>query len=43
MNRILLIAGALVILAGAFPKEAAALIAWSSATLSNITGMVHRK
>lgn len=38
--RILLIAGAGVVLAGAFPKEATALIAWSSATLGNITGMV---
>lgn len=40
MNRILLIAGALVILAGAFPVEASAVIAWSSETLGNITGMV---
>lgn len=40
MNRILLIAGAMLILAGAFPKEATAVIAWSSATLGDITGMV---
>lgn len=40
MNRILLIAGALVILAGAFPKESTASIAWSSRTLGDITGMV---
>lgn len=40
MNRILLIAGAMVILAGAFPVESAAVIAWSSQTLGSITGMV---
>lgn len=40
MSKILTIAGALIILAGAFPKEATAVIAWSSRTLGDITGMV---
>jgi hypothetical protein len=40
MNRILLIAGALVILAGAFPAEAVQVIAWSSQTISTITSSV---
>jgi|JI10StandDraft_1071094.scaffolds.fasta_scaffold1043920_2 hypothetical protein len=40
MNRILLIAGALVILAGAFPAEAVQVIAWSSQMISTITSSV---
>ena len=40
MNRIIMIAGALIVLAGAFPKEDAAVIAWSSQTLGNITSMI---
>lgn len=40
MNRLLLIAGALVVLAGAFPGESVAVIAWSSQALGSVTGMV---
>lgn len=40
MNRLFLIVAALVVLAGAFPGESAAIIAWSSQTLGSITGMV---
>lgn len=40
MNRLTITAAALVILAGAFPDEAMQIVAWSSATLGNITGMV---
>lgn len=40
MTRLFLIAGALVILAGAFPVEAAAVIAWSSRMISTVTSSV---
>lgn len=40
MNKLIIIAVALIILAGAFPTEAYAVIAWASALLSQITGMV---
>lgn len=40
MAKSLFIMGALVVLAGAFPKEATAVIVWSSQTLGTVTGMV---
>lgn len=40
MNKLIIIAVALIILAGAFPTESAAVIAWSSALLSQVTSWV---
>lgn len=40
MNKLILMGAALVILAGAFPDQASTIIAWSSRTLGDITGMV---
>lgn len=40
MSRPLLIVAAVIVLAGAFPKEAMLVITWSSQTLGSIAGMV---